>query len=218
MKILVYTGYDETPRYEHMGNASSFNKMAYCQKNNYSLLVERDYGNYTRNISWYKIYKILKLIDDYDWVCWMDADTLINNPEIRLEDLIMPHEKEKDSTYLRINEESKLVSIDKNKEKWFIASDDEWANLGPCLGGFLVKNCPEAKSFLWNVYKQNQFENHNWWDQAAAHYLWDSSKNYLDGLKVLSRVFMNSFSDFKQDCFMIHDKFKVENGKIIPKG
>lgn len=216
MKILVYTGYDENPKYEMMGNVSSFNKLVYCQKHGYSFLSERDYFQYQRNISWFKIGKILQLLDNYDWIAWFDADTLINNMEQKLEDFIISDNCKK-NTYLRVNEMSVETPLEPSKEKWFICSDDEWANLGPCLGGFLIKNCPESKKFLTDVYNYTKFENHNWWDQAAAHQLWFDNREYRDGLKVLSRVFLNSFSDFKQDSFLIHDKFHIENGKIVPK-
>ena len=216
MKILIYTGYNETPRYKIMGDFSSIDKHFYAQKHGYSFLSERQYDKYPRNISWYKIWKILKMIDDYDYICWMDADTLIQNPSIKIEDLIN-QEEQKDHTYLRIKEESIKTDLKKNNNKWFICSDDEWANLGPCLAGFIIKSCSESKSFFWRIYQKYEFDKHPWWDQGAAHALWHENPEDLKGLKVLSRVFMNSFADYKQDSFLIHDKFSILDGRVIPK-
>ncbi len=214
MKILVYTGYDEATRYKEMGNYSSGNKLLYSQRNNYSFLCERDYSNYARNVSWFKIKRILSLLGEYDYIFWSDADSLILKHETRLEEII--ELKGKQTTHV-MTPDREEINLSEDGDKWFIASDDEWANLGPCLGGFLIKNHPTARKFLEEIYASTEFEDGPWWDQHAAHKLWKTNPEYLSGLKVVSRVFMNSFADHKQDSFLIHDKFHIENGKVVPK-
>lgn len=213
MRILVYTGYDNNPRYREMGDYSSGNKLIYSQKHNYSFLCERSYEGYNRNISWFKIKRIMDEMFKYDWIFWSDADSLIANLDIKIEDIInLPG---KDSTHVMVpeREELKIPSGD----KFFVVSDDEWANLGPCLGGFLIKSCPIAYKFLQDIYNTTEFEEGPWWDQHAAHKFWKQDRDYSAGLKVVSRVFLNSFSDYKPNAFMIHDKFHFTNGRVVPK-
>lgn len=196
-----------------MGDYSSGNKLLYAQKHNYSFLCERNYKDYNRNISWFKIKKILESMWKYDWIFWSDADSLILNLETKIEDIINLPGKE--STHVMTPDRSS-INIP-NGEKFFIVSDDEWANLGPCLGGFLIKSCTTAYKFLEDIYSSTEFEEGPWWDQHAAHKLWKSEPKYLSGLKVVSKVFLNSFNDYRQDSFMIHDKFHLENGRVVPK-
>ena len=41
-----------------------------------------------RPASWSKILAVKHYLKDVDWVMWLDADTIITNPDIRLESLL----------------------------------------------------------------------------------------------------------------------------------
>lgn len=38
--------------------------------------------------SWSKILAVKHYLKDHDWVMWLDADTIVTNPDIRLESLV----------------------------------------------------------------------------------------------------------------------------------
>jgi len=213
MKILVYTGYNNSPRYKEMGDFSSLNKLQYCQKHGYEFLCHRNYEGYKRPISWYKILSIMDLITEYDWVFWTDADSFIVNMDIKLEDIINSQGKEK--TTLRIDEKNIETKLTSNKPS-FICSDDE---LGPCMANFFTAGCDDIAQMLSDIYwKLPQFENHPWWDQGAAHYLWHTEPKWLDFIKILPKAKLHrAFHDYQPGDFIIHDKFHLKDGKVVPK-
>jgi galactosyl transferase GMA12/MNN10 family len=65
------------------------NTLDYVRKHNYTLLVDYQQNN-KRGAMWHKFVMIETAIRSglYDWVWWMDFDTLITNTSIRVEDVI----------------------------------------------------------------------------------------------------------------------------------
>src|SRR5436305_122069 len=66
-------------------------KRAYCQKHGYDFIFSKDSSDPSRHIYWSKIFLILQVLENnpsYQWVVWLDADTLIMNQDIPIEDLI----------------------------------------------------------------------------------------------------------------------------------
>ena len=213
MKILVYTGYNDTPKYKEMGDYSSFNKLQYCQAHGYDFLCERDYSKFNRHISWYKIDKMIKLIDDYDWIFWSDADSIIINRDIKLTDII--RSKGKESTTLRINDSNIRTPLPDNEDPLFICSDDV---LGPCMANFFVKNSPKLKTFLRKIYARTEYLDSPWWDQMAAHAILHEEPEWRNIVKILPKEKLHrAFDDYQPGDFIIHDKFNLENGKVVPK-
>jgi hypothetical protein len=64
------------------------NKQWYADRQRYPLIVERALIDPSRNGSWNKIPAIKKHLPRFDWLLWMDIDSLVANPEVRLESLI----------------------------------------------------------------------------------------------------------------------------------
>lgn len=69
--------------------------VAYAKRHGYELYVQR-YAvpfPYARNIQWHRVNVIEELLfrRDFEIVLHLDADALITNPEIKIEDLIIPN-------------------------------------------------------------------------------------------------------------------------------
>ena len=66
------------------------NKYRYAQQHQYYIYDESHVVNHTRGPSWFKIIAVLRLlqVEQCDWVFWMDADMVIMNSTIKLEDII----------------------------------------------------------------------------------------------------------------------------------
>jgi hypothetical protein len=69
---------------------SILNKIFYCKKHNYTFV------NYNKRLSkrhcpWDKILCLLKTINWFDYAIWIDADAIINNIDIKFEDIINEH-------------------------------------------------------------------------------------------------------------------------------
>jgi hypothetical protein len=67
--------------------ASAANKRRYCDLHGYDLIVSRTAADPTRPAAWSKILEMRKHLPRYDWVLFIDVDTLIMNPTVRLEEI-----------------------------------------------------------------------------------------------------------------------------------
>lgn len=127
--------------YQEKVRIGTESKAAYCQKHGYDFIYSEESQDPTRHIYWSKIPFMLKTLENpsYKWVVWMDADTLIMNTDIPLEDL-----------------------IDDNYE--FIISKD-WNGIN--AGIFFSKNSDWSKEFLNSVYARTDCLNTNFPEQNA---------------------------------------------------
>jgi galactosyl transferase GMA12/MNN10 family len=67
------------------------NKETYCQKHGYHCFDGSDHHDASRPPAWSKIRAVQALLDgpeQCDWVLWMDADTVIMNSDVRIEDFL----------------------------------------------------------------------------------------------------------------------------------
>lgn len=131
----------------------------YCKKHGYTL-IEHTERLSNRPISWDKIKLIEKvwkeeyvdsLLDSsfYNlgkWILWLDADAMILNHEIKLEDII------------------KEV-MDQNPEADFIISRDSYNNEN--MGVFFIRQTSNTVNLLKDMWAQEDIINHQWWENAA---------------------------------------------------
>lgn len=106
------------------------NKQAYAEKHGYDLFDESKFLDTSRPPSWSKIKAVQRLLNEEncDWVFWLDADTVIMNSDIRIEE------------FLPIDGPDFLVAPEKNDK----------IN----AGAWLIRNTPWAHEFLntwWNM-------------------------------------------------------------------
>jgi len=61
------------------------NKQAYCDKHGYTYRSFRASLDVSRHIAWSKVVAVLRLLPDFSWVMWTDADSLVMDMERSLE-------------------------------------------------------------------------------------------------------------------------------------
>jgi len=92
-QIAIVTAYEGT-RYDVMGLLSSQTKAKYAAFRNYAYHLDQDLVTSSmtfqqKSASRIAIFK--RHWHQYEWLLWTDADVLVTNPEIRLEDVIAKH-------------------------------------------------------------------------------------------------------------------------------
>lgn len=134
------------------------NKILYCEKHGYDFIDDESIHDKTRSIPWSKIPLLLKYLDDYDYLAWCDADMLIHNDLIKIEDFI-----EKYKNY-----------------DMFCGTD--W--IMPNTGFWIVKNTDFSKNFLkgmlTNVYNENEFSDGRYLNHEQGSFISLYDKNFLD--------------------------------------
>ena len=86
-RIAIVTLYD-SKRFT-IGNRSALNKQQYARGHGYTVYVDNHFLNVQeRRPSWFKVKAVLSHLDDFDWVMWVDADTLFMNFERSIEELL----------------------------------------------------------------------------------------------------------------------------------
>jgi hypothetical protein len=76
-------------------------KVEYCKKHGYDFIEDDSKTDYTRHLAWSKIPVILEYLSKYDYLVWMDADTIITNDNLKLEDFITRLLHDKELMYVR---------------------------------------------------------------------------------------------------------------------
>src|SRR5437016_1374629 len=76
--------------YQNLVKLGIENKHLYCKKHGYDFFCCEDSLDASRPICWSKIPLALKILNlsNYKWVVWIDADTLVMNLDIPLEEII----------------------------------------------------------------------------------------------------------------------------------
>lgn len=162
-------------------------KEEYCKLHNYSLILETgpECIDRSRPLPWSKINVILKYLNKFDYVFWSDADTIIKNFKIKLEDLINLY----------------------NDNKALIVAIDGLGN--PNTGNFFVRNCPQAFNMLNEIYNQQDYIFHDWWENGAFIKLLNTNSifKFQVHLEKNSRLF-NAFTfgsnPYRSGDFLIH--------------
>lgn len=142
-------------------------KQKYCQTHGYDFLYSTQLQDLSRHIYWSKIVWVLMAMDhtNYKWIAWIDADTLIMNRGIQLEDLI-------DDRY------DIIINNDRN---------------GFNSGVFLVKNSEWSRNFFSRVYNRTDCLRHIFPEQQAMNLELIEKKEIGRHAKLVPQRFMNSY-------------------------
>jgi hypothetical protein len=144
-------------KYKSITKWSRQNKINYCNKYGYDFIEDETIYNPDKPIPWSKIPLILKYIDRYDYIVWIDADILIMNLDIKIE-----------------------YYIDKYPHDFVCGSD--W--IMPNTGFMIIKNTDFCKVFIssinTNVYNQDEHENGRYmnWEQGSFINMYD--KDFME--------------------------------------
>lgn len=130
-------------------------KQEYCQRWDYVFINQTNLLEPNRPIPWSKIKLLLDLIPKFDYLVWMDADILITNPNIMIEQLLL------------------LLS----PEQFLLLAHDLH-----CLnsGVMLIECSNKAIEFFQQVNRQYQFDHHPWWEQRSIIDLYLQFKNQIN--------------------------------------
>lgn len=145
------------------------NKRLYCHLHNYDFVFSDHALDPSRPIPWSKIPLLLQVMENPEirWVFWTDADSLIMNLAISLEDLI-------------------------DEDYDFILSRD---CSGINTGQFLIKNCAWSREFLRVAYNHLELIYHGWWEQQAIIVELEASQEARDRTKLIPQRQINSYPE-----------------------
>lgn len=162
---------------------SLLGKIRYCMKRGYDLICDESVYDSSRPAAWSKINLLLKTLNDYHFVLWIDADTYIMNKERKVEDYIVNND---------------MLS---NREM-MISKDEFMLNTGV----WLIRNTDFSRKFLSEIYKQNEFIEHGNWEQTACIQLYE--QNFENAKEKITTPFhkdINSYwYNFVWEDFIIH--------------
>jgi len=180
MKIGVCTL--NTPEIWDYAQYTCKNVENYCKCHQYDFITRNNSLDKSRHPAWSKIKLLQKNIQKYDWLMWIDADAIITNYNIKIEDLI-------DEDY------EMIISKEDGDKKYFNTINS---------GVFLVKNTNWIINFLAFWY-DTQNPNCWCWEQAVLNNLYCSTDGIKQKIKIIPRKSMNSvLSTFIEGDFILH--------------
>jgi predicted O-methyltransferase YrrM len=165
---IVVTSLAAGKDYQTMVAKGVDNKRAYCKLHGYRCLIATETLDASRPIPWSKIPLILQAMEDPKarWIFWSDADSLIMNLAVPVEQLI--------------DERYNLI----------IAKDFNGINSGQ----FLIRNCEWSRQFLKEVYAHTECINHHWWEQAGIIAELGKNPTWYDKIKFIPQRLINSYA------------------------
>lgn len=161
--ITITKGID----YQKRVKLGTDSKRTYCKKHGYDFICCEGSLDCSRQIFWSKILLALQTMEtpSYRWIVWLDADTLIMNQDIRLEDII--------------NEKANLI----------IGKD--WNGINS--GVFFIRNCDWSKRFLKSVYARTDCIDLKWPEQIAMYNEIQENLEFGAKVKIVPQRLFNSY-------------------------
>jgi hypothetical protein len=145
MKIAVIT-FVVGPDYKRWMEPGLQSKREWCLNHGYDFHCGGEVvWDRSRPIPWSKLLYLQSFLNDYDYLFISDADVLITNPSLKIEDVILPQLGEKDLLWTM----------------------DECEHLN---SGNMLLRCASRdwiRSYLDLVWKQEDLIHHIWWENAA---------------------------------------------------
>jgi asparagine synthase (glutamine-hydrolysing) len=162
----------------------------YCEKYNIELIVSHEKSYKDRHPAWERLPLILKYIEKYDYLIWIDADAFFYKDAGNIIDII-----EKNANIPFLFSKDVAIIIDRKEE-----------NIN--TGLFIIKNVPYSIEFLKLWAYDDNFYNNNpypyWWDQGVFVFMYDN--NILD-IKNNSLCFnygiLQHFYNYELDNFTV---------------
>ena len=179
MKICILMFYDNNIS-EYGDINYKINKL-YCDKYNLDLILSKDKTYTNRHSAYERLPLILKHIEKYDYVIWIDADAFFYIDSKNIIDIIK-------------------TDLDTNINKNFIFSNDI-TNTNINTGFFIVKNTKYSIDFInkWayddDLYNNNPYK--LWWDQGILNDM--VNKNTLDILDNIILYDYGTLQHFNND-------------------
>lgn len=159
-------------------------KIEYSLKHGYAFHDDEDVLDKTRPIAWSKVLLILRYIQKYKYVAWIDADTYVMNCDSKIEDII--------STW-------------SNNRDILLTSDWKLPNTGVMF----IKNTPWCHYFWCWIYTKISFIHHPNWEQSAFIDAYENdefdAKSHITLLHCFyQRLFNSYWFNFEPGDFILH--------------
>jgi hypothetical protein len=145
-KVLVLSGYDD--KMQILGSLCTQSHAIYAAWNGYAHEVVRQYESGSHP-SWQKLRLLLERYKSYDYILWIDADAVITNVNIRVENLA-------GSTVFTCSQDWCAPENECYKTSMYISA-----------GNFILRRNEDTERFLKTAQKQIHFENQSEWEQSA---------------------------------------------------
>ena len=142
--IGVISGYYPGRRFN-----SNINHFLYCERNSFTYIDHSYPGLYSSKYM-RKIESILKNLDRFEWVFWIDDDAYFTNFDISLTEFIPD------------NEHTELVICRSPQHKSIFTKFSS--------GSFLIKNTEKTKRFLFKVLVSDLKEIKEWWTEDLGYF------------------------------------------------
>ena len=202
------------------------NKRKYCEMHGYDFVIADTILDLSRPISWSKILLLSKLMQEssYKWLFWTDADSLIMNPAISVEDLIdekynliIPGAIQKSE----LGKEAACVCVRRSRCRgsstlvsWATEADTKATQSRRSIsrflnheryitkafnyinsGEFIIRNCEWGKAFLTDIYSHAECINDAIWENRAFILELKNKQEYHNKTKILPQRLINSYSE-----------------------
>lgn len=198
-------------RYKEIFNLTYSSKLKYCKKFNFDFL-QYSFNLEDRTQHWGRILGIKEKILNYDYIIYLDTDTIITNFDLDLRTLIDP--------------DFNLITGPLPFE----------GHIG--TNGIILKNSEWTMNFLDIWYSQKEFiknpyygspscgtgddggfnappEKWIFYEQSAFHYLYDNYLDIRNNIKLIARKYFHAVPQtFKKNDFLIHIPGKSKKDKI----
>jgi hypothetical protein len=142
-------------------------KRAYCERHGYTYLeAQEEWWNRDRPLAWSKVplwQEKAGETDKWDYIWISDADVWITNPEIRLEDHVLP-----------------LLPAGKD----LLLTYDSCQHVNS--GNMIVRPGAWAVDFFKKVWEQTEYTYHIWFENAAIIKLLEINKSDLECVEIIS--------------------------------
>ena len=187
--------------YEKIASLTRPGKLRYCRRHGYQF-VEHVFGDLDRTPHWGRILAIQEHLPKFEWLLYLDSDTIITNPEVKIEPHIDPRY---DVTVGRM-------------PKWLTGKASHLST-----SAMLIKNTEWVLNFLPKWWEQRQFINapyhadpeHDrgatlggggmWFEQSAYQFLYDTDDDCYNHTRLMPDSWFNHRKANHDDsCFLIH--------------
>lgn len=164
-------------------------KNKYCEMHGYDhIMIDEndDCIDHSRPLPWSKIPALQKYLPKYDYIYFSDADVIIKNFNIKLEDMFYCYD---------IN---KVMILTKDGADCINTSN------------FFIKNCPDSFNMLSRMDALTQFTHHPFWEQQAYIHLYETDQHIrnISHLELNHRLF-NAYihvgkNRYRDGDFLVH--------------
>jgi len=177
MTLLTY----HDANYKSLANATNPIIKKYCEKHNYVFRSRNEpYLAQGRPSAWAKINAIKEEFEKTnDWILWIDADAIVTNHQIKIEDI-----------------------IDENYSSIFSPDDCEW--ISTCC--FAIKKTNNSIKLLNKMWDQpNEVINHCWWENLALMKVLENDSDLRKTCKIIEyKKIFSQIQNWNKGDFIMH--------------